>query len=373
MMSRVRRAQGRHAALQVRRQPDPHRRAERAARHAACPSSTAATASTRSRRCRRIPFRLNSNDFHFDTEIIIQLLNAGAAHRRAADPDLLRRRDLPRERDEVRQGRRAGDAAQRRPPARACSTSAASSRSAEQDNAHYDLKLGYPSSHQFALDAVPAGRRGARHRRRARRHRARAGEEGLPRWRSSISSRATDAPTRRRRSSRRTSTTPPALRRRASTTTCCCSTSIEHLQGPRAFLERLRDAVRLLAANAGPDDAQHRVRHPAADAAVRAVQLRQGRHPRPHAHAPVHLPQPAAPARDAGFRIKEVRGVPAPFPKVLGDGVLGRAAIAVNQALIRVSQIAVLVSDLRRSPRRTPGRRFILEDSRSRSAPGLPG
>src|SRR4029078_3361100 len=26
---------------------------------------------------RRVPFRLNSNDFHFDTEIIIQMLNAG--------------------------------------------------------------------------------------------------------------------------------------------------------------------------------------------------------------------------------------------------------------------------------------------------------
>ena len=26
-------------------------------------------------------------------------------------------------------------------------------------NSHYDVKLGYPSSHQFALDAVPAGSR----------------------------------------------------------------------------------------------------------------------------------------------------------------------------------------------------------------------
>jgi Methyltransferase domain len=42
--------------------------------------------------------------------------------------------------------------------------------------------------------------------------------------------------------------------------------------------------------------------------------------------------------RDAGFRIKEIRGVPAPFPKVLGDGVLGRAAMAINQLLIRISK-----------------------------------
>ena len=50
---------------------------------------------------------------------------------------------------------------------------------------------------------------------------------------------------------------------------------------------------------------------------------------------------------DAGFRIKEIRGVPAPFPKVLGDGLLGRAATAVNQLLIRHQPVAVLVSDLR--------------------------
>ncbi len=36
--------------------------------------------------------------------------------------------------------------------------------------------------------------------------------------------------------------------------------------------------------------------------------------------------------------MKKVRGVPAPFPKVLGDGPLGRAALAVNLALIRVSR-----------------------------------
>ena len=38
-----------------------------------------------------IPFDRNSNDFHFDTEIIIQLLIARPSHQRAADSDLLRR------------------------------------------------------------------------------------------------------------------------------------------------------------------------------------------------------------------------------------------------------------------------------------------
>jgi hypothetical protein len=69
---------------------------------------------------------------------------------------------------------------------------------------------------------------------------------------------------------------------------------------------------------------------------------------------------------DAGFRLKEIRGVPAPFPKVLGEGILGRTATALNQLLIRISrsmfsyQIFVIAEA-------TPGVDFILEDARRRS------
>ena len=66
---------------------------------------------------------------------------------------------------------------------------------------------------------------------------------------------------------------------------------------------------------------------------------------------------------DAGFRITEIRGVPAPFPKVLGNGFLGRAALAINQALIRISkslfsyQIFVIAEA-------TPDVDFILQDAK---------
>jgi len=69
---------------------------------------------------------------------------------------------------------------------------------------------------------------------------------------------------------------------------------------------------------------------------------------------------------DTGFRIKEIRGVPAPFPKVLGDGLLGRAAMALNQLLIRVSksifsyQIFVIAET-------TPDLDFIVQDGKRRS------
>jgi SAM-dependent methyltransferase len=42
--------------------------------------------------------------------------------------------------------------------------------------------------------------------------------------------------------------------------------------------------------------------------------------------------------RDGGFRLVRTRGVPAPFPKVLGTGVLGRLAVGVNLLLIRLSR-----------------------------------
>ena len=54
-----------------------------------------------------LPFVGNSDGFDFDTEIILQLLGAGTAHRRGADPHVLRRRDLPRQRHRLRPRHRA--------------------------------------------------------------------------------------------------------------------------------------------------------------------------------------------------------------------------------------------------------------------------
>ena len=48
-----------------------------------------------------LPFERNSNVFHFDTEIIIQFLMAGFRVAEVPDSDLLRRRNLPRQRDQV--------------------------------------------------------------------------------------------------------------------------------------------------------------------------------------------------------------------------------------------------------------------------------
>jgi len=42
--------------------------------------------------------------------------------------------------------------------------------------------------------------------------------------------------------------------------------------------------------------------------------------------------------RESGFAVERVRGVPAPFPKALGDGPLARTLLRLNLGLIRVSR-----------------------------------
>jgi hypothetical protein len=39
-----------------------------------------------------------------------------------------------------------------------------------------------------------------------------------------------------------------------------------------------------------------------------------------------------------GFRVRQIRGIPGPFPLVLGDGPLGRSLMAINTALIRIAR-----------------------------------
>ena len=71
--------------------------------------------------------------------------------------------------------------------------------------------------------------------------------------------------------------------------------------------------------------------------------------------------------RDAGFKLQRVRGVPAPFPKVLGQGVLGKAALAVNLALIRLSK-TLFSYQIYIEAETTPDVDFVLRDAKERSA-----
>ena len=71
---------------------------------------------------------------------------------------------------------------------------------------------------------------------------------------------------------------------------------------------------------------------------------------------------------DEGFRIRRIEGVPAPFPKVLGNGWLGKAAIRANLALIALSR-SLFSYQIYVEAESTPDVSFVLADARRRSEP----
>jgi len=108
---------------------------------------------------RRIPFQLDANVFHFDTEIIIQLMRAG-----------LRIKELPiptyygSEICRVNGIRYAKDVLITSLRARAQDSSLLYDRKydcmpATSGNAHYQPRLGFESPHTLALDRIPRGSR----------------------------------------------------------------------------------------------------------------------------------------------------------------------------------------------------------------------
>jgi glycosyltransferase involved in cell wall biosynthesis len=104
-----------------------------------------------------IPFRYNANVFHFDTEIIIQMMMGGFRIKEVPIPTYYG--------DEICRVvgmRYAKDVMLATIGSRLHQLSILYDRKfdvAGASNRHYDLKLGYPSSHTMALDAVPPGAR----------------------------------------------------------------------------------------------------------------------------------------------------------------------------------------------------------------------
>jgi glycosyltransferase involved in cell wall biosynthesis len=315
---------------------------------------------------KKIPFHLNSNQFHFDTEIIIQLLNAGQRILELPIPtyyggEISRVNGIKYAKDVIvvtlqNVAHRSGILYQRRfDPATG------------DVNVHYDLKLGYPSSHQFALDAVPPG---------ARVLDLGAGPGGFARelvrkgCTVTVVDRAFDVSARDPNVTclRQDLDDEPAYR--------VCEYDflllldvIEHVKDPERLIERIRAQF-----DYSPPTLV--LTTPNIAFVVQRVMLMLGQFnygkagilDRTHARLFTFRSFRRL-LTDAGFRIREMRGVPAPFPKVLGAGALGRAAVAVNQLLIRVSktlfsyQIFVVAEG-------TPSVDFVLQDATRRSARG---
>jgi glycosyltransferase involved in cell wall biosynthesis len=309
------------------------------------------------RRLEKLPFRLNSNEFHFDTEIIIQLLHAGAKIVEVPIPpyhgDAIDAVTGVQYAAQVMKAtlqsvlHRSGLMYQRR------------FDTEPQDNTVYDLKLGYPSSHTMVLDRVPRGSRvmdiGSGPGEFAR-ELIRRGATVTVVDRDIAAAKASGVETIQQDLDEpiRFSIEPHSH--------ILLLDVIEHLKDPEKFIEEIRQQFTF-------DTKTVLITTPNVAFVIQRLMLllgqfnygKRGILDRTHARLFTFRSMERL-LRDAGFRVKEVKGIPAPFPKVLGTGVLGRGAVRLNLWLISVSktlfayQILVLAET-------TPDVRFVLSDA----------
>jgi len=307
-------------------------------------------------------YRLNSNDFHFDTEIVIQLLNARKRIVERPIPtyygDEICRVNGMRYAKNVlwatlqNVAHRSGILYQRRFDPKG------------ENHTQYALKLGYPSSHTFALDAVPDG---------AKVLKIGAGPDGMARELrrkdcdvTVVDRYVPEAVGNDVRVILQDLNDPPQFDAREYEVVVMLDV-IEHLADPERFLEELRKQL---------DHAPRKLVLTTPNIAffVQRLMLLGGQfnygragildrtHRRLFTFRSIrHL------LRDAGFRIKTTKGVPAPFPKILGDGAVGKAAVAVNLALIRLSR-TIFSYQIFIEAESTPDVDFLVRDAELGSA-----
>jgi glycosyltransferase involved in cell wall biosynthesis len=311
---------------------------------------------------KRISFRLNSNDFHFDTEIIIQLLNAKSKIVELPIPtyygdEICRVNGMKYAKDVLwatlqNVAHRSGLRYQRRFEPKS------------DANTHYDLKLGYDSSHTYALEAVPTG---------ARVLDIGSGPGGLAAELVKKGCRVTvvdQYPTQSEDSEVLvlTQDLDDDIKFDVNQHDVLLMLDIiEHLKDPERFLEQLRKQF-------GYDNKTLILTTPNIGFIAQRIMLalgqfnygRAGILDRTHTRL-FTFPSLRRLLNDEGFRIKSIKGVPAPFPKVLGDGRLGKLAVMLNLGLIRVSR-SLFSYQIYVEAESTPDVSFVLADSKRRSA-----
>jgi len=309
----------------------------------------------------RLPVRLNSNDFHFDTEIIIQLLNAGARITELPIPtyygdEICRVNGMKYAKDVLlatlrNAAHRAGILYQRR-----------------FDTANpverYELKLGYPSSHTYAIDAVPS---------QAKVIDIGGGSGGIARelTRKGCEVCVVDRNQPVRKVPGITyqtldiDETHPDVK---GFTHLLMLDIIEHLARPEAFMDRIHSQFTY-------EKQTLILTTPNIAFVVQRLQLLLGQFNYNHTGILDFTHQRLFTfrgvlrlLRDSGFRIKNVRGVPAPFPKAVGDGALGRALVRINLALIRVSK-TLFAYQIFIEAEATPDLDFLIRSARASATP----
>jgi 2-polyprenyl-3-methyl-5-hydroxy-6-metoxy-1,4-benzoquinol methylase len=283
----------------------------------------------------KIPFALNTNDFHFDTEIIIQLLLSGMRIKELPIPtyygdEICRVNGLQyawnvTKAVMVARSQQLGLFYDRRFD---CAVQA--------KNAQYEPKLDYPSTHTAALELVPQGSRvldlgcaggyvGAMLRRR--KNCRVTGVDKYPLGEgveldAFVLHDLNDG--------------PPRLNA-ADYDVVLLLDVIEHLAAPETFVEQLRDALKLapktklLVSTANIGFLINRLM-------LLAGQFNYGKrgildltHTRLFTFESFRRL-----FEQGGFRVVETRGIPAPFPLVFRSEAANRFVMAVNQWLIRI-------------------------------------
>lgn len=313
---------------------------------------------------KNIKFSLNSNDFHFDTEIIIQLLNAKMRIKELPIPtfygdEICRVNGTKYAKDVMvatlqNAFHRYGLLHQRRfDPVR--------------ENIHQgNLKLGYPSSHTYAIEAVPNGAKVLDIDSSPKGVAAELVHKGCQ---VAVVDRTTPR-----------SAVPeeikvfvqdpidPLTLDLSGYEYLLMLDVIEHLPEPERFIEDLRkqfdfNTRKLILTTPNVAFIVQRVMLALGQFNYGTAGILDRTHVRLYTFRSIqHL------LRDTGFRIKEVRGIPAPFPKVLGTGLLGRAALAGNLALIRISK-TLFAYQIYVEAETTPEVGFILEKAKNSERP----
>ncbi|HEY3494517.1 MAG TPA: bifunctional glycosyltransferase/class I SAM-dependent methyltransferase [Polyangiaceae bacterium] len=309
----------------------------------------------------RIPFLLNSNDFHFDTEIILQLFNARARVLELPIPTYYG--DEICRVDGIKYGKNVLLATLENVVHKTGLLYRRRYDPYLHDNSHYDLKLGYASSHTYTLEAVPPG---------AKVIDIGSGPGGIA---QELVKKGCDVTVVDRYLP---ALGPDGIRvvtqdldaelgfELADRDVVLLLDVIEHLKDPELFVDRLR-------ARFSHEPKTVVLTTPNIAFLVQRLMLLLGQfnygkagildrtHTRLFTFRSItHL------LRDAGFQIEEIRGVPAPFPKVLGNGILGRSAIGANLLLIRLSKTLFSYQIYVRA-KTTPDVDFVLREAENQS------
>ena len=308
-----------------------------------------------------LPFTLNSDDFHFDSEILIQFLNANLRICEQPIPtyygdEICYVNGLKYAKDVARVtlqnvAHRMGILYQRRFDV------------GPSDNSHYGLKTGYVSSHSMAIDAVPA-------------HTSvidlGAGPGGVAK--ALLAKGCRVAVVDQRPVAGDLGDVPVFLQDLDDSPVfdskpyqhILLLDMIEHLRNPELFLQRLRgqfthETKTVIITTPNIAFLPQRLMLLAGQFNYGKTGILDVTHTRLFTFRSLRRL-----LRDHGFRIKTIRGVPAPFPKVFGDGRLGRAALAANQALIALSK-TIFAYQIYVEAETTPDADFVLETSKAAS------